>query len=167
MQGNKKLLIIGAGQYGCVAKEIAEAMGCFERIDFVDKISNRAIATPDKLCDLRKEYSMAIVAIGDSTVRLQYISEVYRHNFQLAKLISPRAYVSPSAKIADGCILEPNATVQANAELGLGSFVSSGAVVGHNSHVECICHIDCNATVASNSTVPSKTKLDAGCIYKI
>lgn len=33
---NQNLLIIGAGIYGLVAKEIAESMGCFRRIDFVD-----------------------------------------------------------------------------------------------------------------------------------
>ena len=33
---NKNLLIIGAGALGIVAKEIAESMGIFEKIAFVD-----------------------------------------------------------------------------------------------------------------------------------
>ena len=33
---NKNLLILGAGIYGLVAKEIAESMGCFGKIAFVD-----------------------------------------------------------------------------------------------------------------------------------
>ena len=33
---NKNLLILGAGQYGVMAKEIAEAMGAFDRIAFLD-----------------------------------------------------------------------------------------------------------------------------------
>ncbi len=33
---NKNLLILGAGQYGVMAKEIAEAMGVFDRIAFLD-----------------------------------------------------------------------------------------------------------------------------------
>ena len=33
---NRNLLIIGAGFYGLVAKEIAESMDCFENISFVD-----------------------------------------------------------------------------------------------------------------------------------
>ncbi len=40
---NRHLLIIGAGQYGMVAKEIAESMGCFDRIDFVDDVSDTAV----------------------------------------------------------------------------------------------------------------------------
>lgn len=41
---NQNLLIIGAGIYGLVAKEIAESMGCFRQIDFVD---DGAKKTPD------------------------------------------------------------------------------------------------------------------------
>ncbi len=36
MQKSKNLLILGAGQYGQIAKEIAESMGCFEKISFLD-----------------------------------------------------------------------------------------------------------------------------------
>jgi len=41
---NRNLLIIGAGIYGMVAKEIAESTNRFERIDFVD---DSAKITPD------------------------------------------------------------------------------------------------------------------------
>ena len=33
---NGKLLIVGAGSYAVVAAEIAEEMGCFDKIAFVD-----------------------------------------------------------------------------------------------------------------------------------
>ncbi len=33
---NKNLLIIGAGEYGQITYEIAEAMGVFKKIDFLD-----------------------------------------------------------------------------------------------------------------------------------
>ena len=45
----KNLLIIGAGQYGMVAKEIAESMKCFEKIDFVDDVYPSAVG---KICDI-------------------------------------------------------------------------------------------------------------------
>ena len=47
----KNLLIIGAGQYGMVAKEIAESMKCFEKIDFVDDVYP---STVGKICDINK-----------------------------------------------------------------------------------------------------------------
>ena len=40
---NKNLLILGAGQYGQVAKEIAEETGYFDKIAFLDDNSEQAI----------------------------------------------------------------------------------------------------------------------------
>ena len=59
---NKNLLILGAGQYGMVAREIAESMGSFEKIDFLDDHKEFAI---DKLTNYEKyaaEYSVNIFA---------------------------------------------------------------------------------------------------------
>ena len=69
----KNLLIIGAGQYGMVAKEIAESMKCFEKIDFVDDVYPSAVG---KICDINKlihEYDSAVVAIGNTELRLNLI----------------------------------------------------------------------------------------------
>ena len=42
------LLILGAGQFGLMVKEIAESMGCFDKIDFLDDNNEIAVG---KLCD--------------------------------------------------------------------------------------------------------------------
>ena len=66
----KKLLILGAGQYGMVAREIAESMKCFEKNDFVDDVYQFAVG---KICEINKlihEYDSAVVAIGNSDLRL-------------------------------------------------------------------------------------------------
>lgn len=39
----EKLVILGAGQYGFVVKEVAETMCCFIEIDFLDDYSEIAI----------------------------------------------------------------------------------------------------------------------------
>ena len=44
-----KLLILGAGGHGKVVKEVAEATGRYEKIDFVDDHSNIAVG---KVSDL-------------------------------------------------------------------------------------------------------------------
>lgn len=42
MASNKNLLILGAGQYGQVAKETAELMGKFETITLLDELVDEA-----------------------------------------------------------------------------------------------------------------------------
>lgn len=166
MKQNKNLLIVGTGQYGCVAKETAQAMRKFEKIDFVDDNSPLAIAATDALGKLRCEYEFAFVAIGCPDVRLAFIRTLEQLGYQVATLIHPMAYVAPSACVEKGCSVEPCAVVQANAHIGEGCLISSGAVVNHNAAVERGCHIDCNATVTARSVVKQKTKVECGQVYQ-
>jgi len=170
MYGN--LLIIGAGGYALVAMEIAQSMGCFERIAFAD---DRAQTTPDgqqvigtteQLERLVGEYPNVAVAIGNPEVRQHLFQKLSQLSCTAVSLISPRAYVSPSARIAPGCIVEPMAVVHTGCKLEQGCIVSAGAVVNHYSTLSRCVHIDCNATVAGYCEVPAGTKVASGEVYK-
>ena len=156
---NKNLLILGAGQYGMVAKEIAESMGCFEKIDFLDDNNKIAI---DKLADYKayvSEYSFAIVAIGNPNIRLEYIQKLEEACFHVAVLVSPRAYVAPSAKLMKGAIVEPMAVVNAHAFTGVGVIVCAGAIVNHNAVVEDGCLLQCGSVVTAGALMKTKNML--------
>lgn len=51
------LLIVGAGDYGQIAHEIAEAMGVFEKIDFLDDKNDIAIGKVSEIEKYSGEYS--------------------------------------------------------------------------------------------------------------
>ena len=157
---DNNLIIFGSGQYGCIAKEIALSMNCFDKINFLDDNDKNAIG---KIKDYKKFndcYKKVAIAIGNPSIREKLIGLIRKSDFQLTTLISPFAFVSPSAKIHEGCIIEPMAVVQANTELSEGVIVSSGAVINHNSFIGSVCHIDCNAVVKSNSIIESGTKIN-------
>ena len=160
------LLILGAGQFGLMVKEIAESMNCFDKIDFLDDNNEIAVG---KLADYEKfafEYRYAVVAIGNPEIRLSYIQKLAEACFIVAVIASPQAYIAPSAQIMKGSIIEPMAVVQANSAVAVGCIVSSGAVIRHNAFVGDVCHIDCNAVVMSGSIVPAKTKIEACSVYR-
>ena len=159
------LLIIGAGQYGEMLKESARALNLYDKIDFLDDNSDEALG---KIADYEKfvqTYECAIVAIGDSDIRLDVTQKLKAAGYKIETFVSRRAYVSPSAKIAEGCVIEPMSVISTDVEIGRCTIISSGAVVNHNSTVAEGCHINCNATVRSNSSVPAKTKVDYGEIF--
>lgn len=161
----KNLLIFGAGQYGQVARETAQAMGCFGKITFLD--DNNPIAA-GKLADYRSfssEYSCAFVAMGNPELRMQWLDRLEIEGFVLPALIHPRAYVSPSAKLGNGIIVEPAAVVNTEAVVEDGGLLCAGCVVNHNAHIMQVCQIDCNAVVASNTVVPKGTKVISGTVY--
>ena len=159
---DKKLLIIGAGQYGMVTKETAESMNCFEQIDFLDDKNPISIGKISQYKEFVDEYKYAIVAIGDSPFRLELTQKLQNAGYSIATVISPLAYVSKSAVISAGSIIEAMAVVNSKATVNECCFISAGAVVNHNSIVGKSCHIDCHATVRSNAVIRDCTKVEYG-----
>ena len=171
MNGN--LLIIGAGIYGIVASEIAADMGCFEKIGFIDdkrKTTTNGInvvGTTQDIDSLSNQYSSIIVAIGDPDARLSLLKRIENDTqYRIVSLVSPRAYVSPSAEIMDGCIIEPMAVVHSQCVLSTGCIISAGAVVNHAATCCDGVHVNCNATVEGYCRVPAGTKICSGEVYR-
>ena len=171
---NKNLLILGAGQYGVMAKEIAESMGVFERIAFLDDsyandptmaVEHSILGTLKEIEKFAGDFRFGFVAIGSTELR-RSLTEQLRYNcITPAILVHPTAYVSPSAQLQKGCCVEPNATVQAGAVVATASFIASGAVIRHNAFIGEFCHVDCNAVVESLAIVPAETHIACGAVF--
>lgn len=161
----ENLLILGAGQYGCVAKETAQAMGCFRRIDFLDDNNPAAIGKLGELDRFDPGDSQVFVAMGNPQLRLRFLNEAELAGFKLAKLIHPSAVVMPSVKLDGGVIVEAQAVVNSNTVIAMGCLICAGAVVNHDCVLESGCHIDCNATVPARSHIPENTKVPCGTVY--
>ena len=156
---NKNLLILGAGQYGMLAKEVAESMGTFEKIDFLDDNSELAI---DKLANYKqyaRKYSYAVVAIGNADIRLEYIRKLEEALFEVAVLVSPMAYIAPSVQLSKGTIVEPMAVVNTNTTVATGVIICSGAIVNHNAAVGDGCLLQCGSVVAAGTVMERKDTL--------
>ena len=176
MPQNKNLLILGAGQYGVMVKEIAEAMGVFDRIAFLDDSYSdchpreggdllELIGTFQDLPKFAAEFRYGFVAIGNPELRRKLTEQLRYNCITPAILVHPAAYVSPRAQLQKGCCIEPNATVQAGTVVAAASFVSSGAVIRHNAFIGEFCHVDCNAVVESLAIVPAGTKIPCNSVY--
>ena len=185
MISQNNLLILGAGQYGVMAAEIADAMGVFGRIAFLDD-SYKASAASQQKChpersegssqisligafaDLPKfagEFRYGFVAIGNPTLRRKLTEQLQYNCITSAILVHPKAYVSSSAQLQKGCCVEPNATVQAGVVVAKSSFIASGAVVRHDAFVGEFCHVDYNAVVESLAVVPTETHIACGSVF--
>lgn len=167
------LLIIGAGAYALVARQIAESMGCFGQIAFIDDAATAApdgtpvIGTCEDLSAYEDEYPMVVVAIGNGQIRRCLLERIATETrMEPVTLVSPRAFVCPTARIAPGCIIEPMAVVHTGCDLGTGCIISAGAVVNHLSTCGDCVHVDCNAVVPGNSVVPACQKVCSCTVYQ-
>ncbi len=153
------LLICGAGQYGIVAKEVAESMGLFSEIVFLDDHSDAAVGKLDDIENV--QYDTAFVAIGNPSVREQMLKRINNP----ITLVHPNAVVMPSACVGAGSIVESGAVICSNAQVGAGTIVMANAVVGHDARVGACCQLKYNCTVTEGSNVPDKTKIECNTVY--
>ena len=156
----KSLLIIGAGSYGMLVKEIASLAG-YERIDFLDDTNPCAVGRMDDIEHVQCQYDGAIIAVGNCEIREKLLGRMMHP----VSLIHPCAWVSPSAVVGKACVIEAGAVVNAYTEIGDSCFVCAGAVVNHDAVVEDYCQIDCNAVVESAARVRRKTKVVSCSVY--
>ena len=170
---NNNLLIIGAGIYGLVAKDVAESMGCFERIVFADDSTTEnqngtpVVGTVNDLNPLSKEFANVVVAIGSPVVRQAMLDRIKAESLmRIATLVSSRVHVSPSAHIGAGCFIEPMAVVHTGCALEKGCLICAGGVVNHASLCDDCVQVDCNATIAGDTVVLGCIKIPSGTVYQ-
>ncbi len=167
---NNNLLILGAGMFGTVVKEIAEEMGAFGKIDFLDDTfgsgefeGNFHEQSIGKLEDYEKfimDYKYAIVAIGDPDVRMEWTKKLMYVNYNVPGIVSKRAYLSNTAQLGRGVVVAPLAAVNPRAHVGEGTFVMANSVIDHHSFVADYCNIQCGTVVMPSAAVPSFTKTE-------
>ena len=106
----RKLLIVASERYGDYVKEIAESMGCFEAISFVDNDREGAIGKLEEVETFYPEYNCAIAACDDGTERLEWNKKL-ETLYNIPVLFHMDSTISPSANLMPGCIVEPRAVV--------------------------------------------------------
>ena len=153
----KTLLIIGAGEYGQLVKELAEILG-YRKIDFLDDHSQVAIGRVDEFQKFENEYEEFVVAIGNPIIRRTIIEKLEK-SFRLVSLVHPTAIISKTAQIEDGCVIECYVVINAGARVGKACLINAGSVINHNSSVRDFCQVDCNAVVAADAVVLQDTKV--------
>lgn len=165
MANSVNLLIFGAGGYGQAVKELAEEVGEFNRIEFLDDNNPLAIGKISECKEFVKDFPYAIIAIGNPETREKLFKKIEEIGFKLVNIISDKSRISLSAIIGKGCVVELNVTVSANSKIGNGVFPCAGSVVGHNSVVNDFCQVDYNGVISVGAEVPLKTKVVAGSVY--
>lgn len=144
----RKLLIVASKRYGDYVKEIAESMGCFEKIAFVDNEREGAIGKREDVESFYPEYNCAIAACDDGVERLEWNKKL-ETLYNIPVLFHMDSTISPSADLLPGCIVEPRAVV------GCGSTIGQATVIGANVVVEPYCFIGDSCTLKSGTIVKS------------
>jgi len=163
------LLILGAGSQGPVVKEIAEAIGIFEEIAFLDDDPGNALAIgPLKDVEkLKARFSMATVSFGDSHLRERWMDRIDQCGYIVPTLIHPSATISPSAKIGRAAVIEARCIVSAGAAVGRGVILSGACVIETNVRIGQFVHIGSSATVTKGAAVEDYQRIPSGTVVRM
>lgn len=153
------LLIFGAGGEGHVAKEIAENMGIFNEIAFLDDDPNNteAINSFSSYEQYLDRFPVAIVALGANHLRAKLTDEIERAGFIMPVLIDPSATLSRNAVLSAPCIIESKSIINTGCRIGRGAIIASGSILDRDCELREFVHIDAGVTVAKGTVVDSFT----------
>ena len=164
----EKLLLVGAGGFGRMVAEQAMLQYDCAFVDDGQPAGSVICGIPvvggiANLPELRKEYALLVVGIGNNNFRAQIYEKAAAFGYDLPNIIAPNAYVSPFAEIGKGCMILQNACIQNGAVVGDGVLLNAGAEVHCDAVVEDYALIYTNSVVRTGATVGSFARIGSNC----
>ena len=164
----KKLAILGASGHGRVVVDTALQIGWDEIVFFDDawpasQNAGQYVVIGDTSALLRsKEFSEAVVAIGDNKTRLKKTMCLFEAGFNLPILVHPMAYVADDVCIDIGTVIFAGCVVQSGSALGQAVIVNTGATIDHDCVIGAGAHISPGAHLAGGVSVGQNSWIGIG-----
>lgn len=163
------LVIVGAGGHGKVVAGIAESLGCYSDIlfidDAVDSLAKGPLGYP--IVGGLSKVSMlgdadVVVAIGDARVRRSVSDVLEKDGRRIVSLVHPSATISHHAVLGRGTVVMPGAVVGPDVRIGAGVIVNTSASIDHDCVVEDYTHISVGSHLAGTVRIGKETWIGIG-----
>ena len=164
----KKLLLVGAGGFGRMVAEMAMLNYNCAFVDDGQAAGTDICGIPvvggtDDLPELRKEYGLLVVGIGNNKFRAQVYEKAEALGYSFPNIVAPSAYISPFSKVGHGCILMQNACIQNGAIVGNGVLLNAGVEVHCGAEVEDYVLLYTNSTVRTGGKAGWYARIGGNC----
>ena len=172
-----EIILIGAGGHARACIDVIELAGTYkiaglvakDEADFNENIGYPIIGTDKDLPDLRRNYKLAIVAVGQiksAATRIRLFNKLNDLKYELPVIISPRSYVSSNCKIGAGTMIMHDVMVSTKVKVGNNCIINNKALIEHDTIVGDHCHIATAAIINGNITIGNKAFIGAGVVTK-
>lgn len=160
------LLILGAGSQGPVVKEIAEAIGVFDEIAFLDDDPDNALAI-DTCKNYRRyieRYPIAIPSFGNSELRAKWVELLEEAGFIMPILVHPSVTISPKAKIKAPAVIEMKAVIATGVQIDRNAIISAATLINPGVTIGANCHIGGGATIMKSTAIHPYSRIPSGMV---
>lgn len=167
----KDLIIIGAGGHGRVIADIAQKLGMYKTISFLDDgNAKETMGLPiiGKTSNVEKYIDTAdiFVAIGNSKVRSDFIEQLLAMGAKVPTLIHPSAIIGACVEIGAGTAIMAGAVINPCSKLGKGVILNTCSSIDHDCIIGDYCHIAVGVHIAGTVSLGDKVWLGAGATIK-
>lgn len=169
---NNGIVLIGNGGHARAVRDVIESVTSYSislggRLCVDRVIEDTRVLTGDDWEELSHSGSDVVIAIGQiktAEPRINVFGQLKHGNVEFPTIISPHAYVSPTATIGQGVVIMHGAVVNARATVGDFCIVNTGATIEHDAMVGDFCHISTSAVVNGGASVRSYSFVGSGAI---
>lgn len=166
----KKLLILGAGGFGQSIAELAELLGKWKSISFVDdrwpeqQQAGRytIIANIQSLETINVGDFEAIIAVGNNQIRQKWQQLLLDLFIPIATIIHPQTVISPSVKIGQGVTIMAGCVIGTNTIIQDGVILNIGTLLDHDVMIQHFSHLSVGVKVAGGQIIPPRSFLKVG-----
>ena len=164
----KKLLLVGAGGFGRMVAEQAMLQYDCAFVDDGQVVGAENCGIPvvgglANLPELRKEYGLLVVGIGNNRFRAQVYEKAKTLGYAFPNIVAPSVYISPYSKLGCGCVVLQNACIQNGASVGSGVLLNAGTEVHCDAAVGDYALIYTNSVVRTGATVGNFARIGSNC----
>ena len=173
----KSLLLIGGGGHCRSCIDVIEVEGRYKIAGIVNQtdgcsepvLGYEVLGDDEDLPELQKKYPIALITVGQiksADLRVKLFQQLRSLGFELATIISPRAYVSKTASLGAGTIVLHDALVNTGAKIGNNCILNTKSLVEHDAIVEDHCHISTGSIINGGTVVKCHTFFGSNSVAK-
>lgn len=171
----KKLVIVGAGDFGREVSWVAERINAqtpvWELLGFVDDgaavqgrtVDGYPVLRPVSWLEAVTDELYVVCSIGTGRVRKQVMERVLANpHLRPAVLIDPAAIVGRNAQVGPGCVVCAGTVLASSSRLEAHTIVNLNCTVGHDTVLEPYCTVHPGSNLSGRVHVGACTDIGTG-----
>ena len=162
----RTLLILGAGGYGKTVADVAQQLGIYDKIAFLDdgKSGPEILGKCEEYAMFAGEDTDVYPAFGNNQIRMDWMERLMGEGIAVPTLVHPTAYVSPRAKIGAGTVVLPKAVVNTGVTVESGCIINIGVLIDHDCYIEAGVHLCPGVIVKAENRIDAMTRMESGSV---
>ncbi len=155
--------IYGSGGSGREVKDMADMLGRWEQVVFIDDMmecglyrGTKRMPFEDFCRNYGTENTEMVIALGEPEYKIRLYHKVREKGYRFVTIVHPTSWISPTAKLGHGVIVKAKVVISCDVEIGDNVGIEPLVSVGHD------CVIRENCQISSGVLIGGRSKIGAG-----